>query len=177
MRPPVVCTRASAFVSASGKGARCRLCSSLCGDLLLRKLRTALPEDLLRAYADDTALVTRDVWQSATTFVPLFAEFASISGLAFNLCKTVFVPLGDMSLDSFRGQLERLFPGWGAANVRHWAEYLGFVLGPDGTEKTWRKALVKVRLRTELWATLGLGLHYTSVAYNVYITSVFGFLL
>ena len=34
-----------------------------------------------------------------------------------------------------------------------------------------------MRLRSELWASLGLGLHFTSVAYNVYITSVLGFLL
>ncbi len=31
--------------------------------------------------------------------------------------------------------------------------------------------------RTDLWAQLGLGLHYTSVAYNVYIASLLGFLL
>jgi hypothetical protein len=150
---------------------------ALCGDLLLRRLHAATPDDLLRAYADDTALVAKDVWQSAAAFVPLFSEFASISGLALNLCKTVFVPLGDSSLASFREQLEHRFPGWGTANVRHYAEYLGFVLGPEGSGKTWCKALEKMRLRSELWASLGLGLHFTSVAYNVYITSVLGFLL
>ena len=131
---------------------------ALCGDLLLRRLHKAVPEDMLRAYADDTALVPGDVLRSAAAFVPLFAEFASLSGLALNLSKTVFVPLNDVSLETFRGQLERLYPGWGAAGVRHWAEYLGFVLGPEGSTRTWQKALTKVGLRTELWASLGLGL-------------------
>jgi hypothetical protein len=150
---------------------------ALCGDLLLRRLHKALPEDLLRAYADDTALVSGDVLRSAVTFVPLFTEFAALSGLTLNLSKTVFVPLNDESLETFRGQLEHRFPGWGAAGVRHWAEYLGFVLGPEGSTRTWQKALAKVSLRTELWASLGLGLHFTSVAFNVYITSVLSFLL
>ena len=150
---------------------------ALCGDLLLRRLHSSLPEDLLRGYADDTALVADDVLKSTAAFVPLFTEFADLSGLALNLAKTVFIPLNDVSLENFRGQLARLHPGWGAAGVRHWAEYLGFVLGPEGGAKTWSKAIAKVELRSQLWAALGLGLHLTCVAYNVYVASVMGFLL
>ena len=150
---------------------------ALCGDLLLRRLHKAAPQDLVRGYADDTALVADDVLRSAMAFVPLFAEFASLSGLALNLSKTVFVPLGDTAAATFRGQLAMLYPGWGSASVRHWAEYLGFILGPEGRAKTWCKALAKVEVRADLWAALGLGLHFTCVAYNVYIASLMGFLL
>ena len=114
---------------------------------------------------------------SAKLFVPTFEKFAAISGLALNLGKTVFIPLGDDTLDSFRQDLELRFPGWGAAGVRWWADYLGFTLGPESQGRSWRKAMLQYTRRTDLWAQLGLGLHYTSVAYNVYIASLLGFLL
>ena len=150
---------------------------ALCGDLLLRRLQGSLPGDMLRAYADDLALVSRDVFLSARCFVPLFSDFAVISGLSLNLGKTVFAPLGDTSVDNVRRQLEERFTGWGAACVRDWAEYLGFVLGPGGRSRCWQKALDKYTSRADLWAQLGLGLHYTTVAYNVYVASLLTFLL
>jgi exonuclease III len=150
---------------------------ALCGDLLLRRLQHLLPDDLCRAYADDIGFVAKDLFASAEIFVPIFEEFAEISGLSLNLGKTVFVPLGDTSVEEFRRELEERFAGWGAAGVRGWADYLGFTLGPDSRDRSWRKALIQYSSRADLWAQLGLGLHYTSVAYNVYIASLLGFLL
>jgi hypothetical protein len=150
---------------------------ALCGDLRLRRLQQLLPGDFCRAYADDIGLVCKDVFASAQLFVPALEKFAAISGLALNLGKTVFVPLGDDTLDSFRQELELRFAGWGAAGVRWWADYLGFTLGPESQGRSWRKAMLQYTRRTDLWAQLGLGLHFTSVAYNVYIASLLGFLL
>ena len=78
---------------------------------------------------------------------------------------------------TFRDALECHWPGWGAVQVRGWAEYLGFVLGPDAGVRMWTKAFSQYERRTALWAQLGLGLHHTSVAYNVYIASLLGFFL
>ena len=151
---------------------------ALCGDLLLRRLIHELPtEDVTRAYADDIGLVASDIFESAGIFGPLFSEYAAVSGLALNLAKTVFVPLGDDSAQAFREKLERRWPGWGAVQVRGWAEYLGFALGPDAGTRVWRKAFAQYERRATLWAQLGLGLHHTSVAYNVYIASLLGFIL
>jgi hypothetical protein len=150
---------------------------ALCGDLLLRRIQLLLPGDMCRAYADDIGLVSKDVFASSQQFVPAFEEFAKISGLALNLGKTIFVPLGDDSVEDFRQELVRRFPGWGAAGVRWWADYLGFSLGPGSEGRSWKKAMVQYSSRADLWAQLGLGLHYTSVAYNVYIASLLGFLL
>jgi hypothetical protein len=150
---------------------------ALCGDLLLRRLQHLLPGDLCRAYADDIGLVAKDVFASAQLFVPAFEDFAAVSGLALNLGKTIFVPLGDDTLDSFRLEMTTRFPGWGAAGVRWWADYLGFTLGPQSQGRSWRKAMAQYTSRTDLWAQLGLGLHFTSIAYNVYIASLLGFLL
>ncbi len=99
------------------------------------------------------------------------------SGVALDLAKTGFVPLGGGTPDTPRQELAHRFPGWGAAGVRGWADYLGFTLGPDSRDRSWRKALVQYTHRSELWAQLGMGLYYTSVAYNIYIASLLGFLL
>ncbi len=61
--------------------------------------------------------------------------------------------------------------------MRHWAEHLGFHLGPQAFARGWEKALRKVRKKASLRSTLGLGLHCTSVAYSVYIAALLGFLL
>ncbi len=79
---------------------------AVCGDLLLRRLQQLLPGDLCRAYADDIGLVAKDLFASAEVFVKVFEEFAEISGLTLNLVKTVFVPLGDASVEVFRRELE-----------------------------------------------------------------------
>ena len=151
---------------------------ALCGDVLLRRLLHELPpNDVTRAYADDIGMVASDIFVSAKIFAPLFHEFALISGLALNLTKTVFVPLGDDTPQGFREALERHLPGWGAAQVRGWATYLGFTLGPDAGNRGWTKALAQYGRRAALWSQLGLGLHHASVAYNVYIASVVTFLL
>ncbi len=70
----------------------------------------ALPADTLRAYADDLALVSTDIRASAAVFGPILGEFALISGLGFNLRRTVFVPLGDEDTQTFRSELELLCP-------------------------------------------------------------------
>ena len=151
---------------------------ALCGDLLLRRLLHDLPtHDLMRAYADDVGLAAADIFDSANIFAPLFTEYAAVSGLALNLSKTVFVPLSDDLIQQFRADLEQRWPGWGAAQVRGWADYLGFTLGPEAGTRTWTKAFAKYEKRAALWAQLGLGLHHTTVAYNVYIASLLGFLL
>ena len=61
--------------------------------------------------------------------------------------------------------------------IRGWAEYLGFTLGPEAGHRGWSKTLDKVRERTEAWQSVGLGLHFASMAYNIYVSSLLVFLL
>ena len=150
---------------------------AVCGDLLVRRLRSACPESLVRAYADDLAVVTRKWRAMLTAARPVFDDFAAASGLFLNLGKTVFIPLGDDNVDTFRRDLGVVCPGWGGALVQMQAEYLGFTLGPEAGDKGWTNAFAKARLRARLWSSLGLGLHLTAVAYETYISSVLGFLL
>ena len=150
---------------------------ALCGDLLVRKLQRSVPQDMLRAYADDLALVSRDIFFSVQAFAPIFQDFVEVSGLALNIRKTVFVPLGDSPPETLRLRIDAIVPGWGSAAFRFYAEYLGFYLGPDAGTRCWDKTLAKVRRRAELWSRLGLGMHFSTLAYNVYVASLLGFLL
>ncbi len=54
---------------------------------------------------------------------------------------------------------------------------MGFVLGPDGAERSWNKALDQTARRADLRAQLGPGLHDTSMACNVCGASLLRFLL
>ena len=108
---------------------------AVCGDLLVRRLRSACPESSVRAYADDLAVVTRKWRAMLTAARPVFDDFAAASGLFLNLGKTVFIPLGDDNVDTFRRDLGVVCPGWGGALVQMQAEYLGFTLGPEAGDK------------------------------------------
>lgn len=62
-------------------------------------------------------------------------------------------------------------PRLGAASIRLRADYLGFVLGPEGADRMWVKAFARYEQRTTFWAQLGLSLHHSSLAYNNYVVS------
>ncbi len=74
---------------------------------------------MLRADADDLAIVAKDLPDTTLAFAPIFAEYAGISGLALNLRKTVLIPLSEAPLHTMREQLEELLPGWEAVQVSH----------------------------------------------------------
>ena len=57
-------------------------------DLLLRELTARFPRSCLRAFADDTAMVTHDFLAEGAEIINVFNEFAAISGLELNLPKT-----------------------------------------------------------------------------------------
>jgi hypothetical protein len=146
-------------------------------DPFLRLLKKLVPEATLAAYADDLALVTQDLAGSVRVVAPAFATFAAVSGLALNLAKTVVIPLGEATPAHVRARFADTHPGWGAAAYQHWAEYLGFTLGPDGMHRGWSKTLTKYKERAALWKQIALGLFFTATAYNVYIGSLLGFVL
>ena len=137
----------------------------------------AIPGVMTRAYADDLATVCPDMWHAVDVLAPIFGEFAGSSGLHLNIGKVVLVPLGDIPPGRIRDGLAMRQPAWGAIAIRHWAEYLGFVLGPDRSDRSWSKALAKMHDRAALWGALDLGLQAAALVWNTYIITVVGFLL
>ena len=67
---------------------------AICVDVLMRKLGGVLCEhEMLRAYADDIALVVKDYNRSAGIISQWFDAFGEISALKLNIKKTLFIPL------------------------------------------------------------------------------------
>ena len=62
-------------------------------DILLRKLAKDHPDSVIRAFADDTAMVSPDLWRDASAIAAMFNDFGQISGLTLNIPKTVAIPL------------------------------------------------------------------------------------
>ena len=63
-------------------------------DILLRRISRTLEEKgLTRAFADDTAAVLKNFFESMPAVAGLFGEYARISGLYLNYSKTVVIPL------------------------------------------------------------------------------------
>ena len=86
-----------------------------------------------------------------------FVDFEAISGLALNIKKTVMVPLFRFNVNTVRARLAELAPSWGALDIQGKAEYLGFVVGPQRGEESWKAPLRKFAERAAAWAKLGLG--------------------
>ena len=74
-------------------------------DVLLARILDECPGICVRAYADDTALVTNDFWRDAPILQRIFDEFSSISGLHLNMAKCVIIPLTTTPLQRFRERL------------------------------------------------------------------------
>ena len=67
---------------------------AMCIDNLLKRLkRLTNSHEMIRAYADDIAMVVMDYPRSLSTIARIFEDFGKISGLKLNIAKTVFIPL------------------------------------------------------------------------------------
>eukprot|EP00972_Heterocapsa_arctica_P043452 6415435-Heterocapsa_arctica.AAC.1 len=91
----------------------------LVADLLLRRLNLLFiePDDskraLLRAFADDTAMVIPHFHKVADGVLATFRDYAVMSGLKLNVSKTVIIPLWPLCMDAFRRTVLRdSFPAW-----------------------------------------------------------------
>ena len=175
----VVCSRRlPGFAATAGIRQGCPLSPLLfavVGDLWLRRLRRAVPTSVVRAYADDIAILFRDLVPGLRAVMPVFLELAAVAGLHVNVQKTVVVPLGDQPLDAVRADLATACPGWGGLRLAYSASYLGFVLGPARGDATWDGPLRKVLDRAAAWGARPLGLQLAAAAWNGYALSTCAF--
>ena len=132
---------------------------------------------VVRAYADDTAVLVQNLWKDAPILAKTFEEFAQISNLSLNLNKTLVVPFFPQpSLSEAKATLSQIAASWSAAQFAYHARYLGFLMGPEAGNKGWREATSKFQQRAQTWSDLHAGFHCTVVAYNVFALSVLTYL-
>ena len=81
-------------------------------DLLLRILSKRFPTLVARAFADDTAAVSADIFSDAAALLDVFRRYAAMSGLELNMRKTVIIPLVPEAPDSWGERFLTSFPQW-----------------------------------------------------------------
>jgi hypothetical protein len=152
---------------------------ALCANVLLRELSHVLSNDeIVRAFADDTAVVIADFVVSMPVLGRLFKQFEQISALSLNISKTIFVPLWNVSSPSYlKTYLRELCPLWRDISVKPCGKYLGYFVGPGAGEESWAKPLEKFLRRAEQWASMSLGLFYNTRVYSVFIATVLSFIM
>ena len=148
---------------------------AVAADLLLRRLSRMLPSCLTRAFADDVAMAIPDVSIAFPVLIPLFQDFARISGLELNVGKSVCIPLWLESLADIRVAMAREYSPWSALAVESFGVYLGIAIGPGSAGRSWDKPLLKYGLRIAHLLTQGPGLHAIILAYHALALSVLMF--
>ena len=68
-------------------------------DVIIRRVRRLCPSVLLRAYADDIALVLRRGPEDCRQLDPIFDEYRNVSGLRLHTGKSILAPLSLHSTD------------------------------------------------------------------------------
>ena len=98
----------------------------------------------------------------------LFLEFEQISGMSFNIGKTVAIPLWRYSSSkNVQTLIKEHCPAWADIPIRDRGKYLGFIIGPGAGEESWTKPLDKCQQRVAYWSAKHLGLAMSIVVYNV----------
>jgi hypothetical protein len=165
---------------------------AIAADALLEKICDAIPDIIVRAYADDTAVVLTDFWKQAPILARIFEEFGMLSNLRLNHDKCIIIPLnptglhinrlGTDEVDSDMGPLQRLKRDLNnhlsiCKNMLvEWSgTYLGFAMGPGRGEETWSKPTAKYMERCAIWSGRVHGFQHAAVAYNAFAMSTFSY--
>ena len=147
----------------------------VCDSLLRALARMSGPRDVTRAYADDIAMVLRNIWAQAPDIASLFCVLEKIAGLVLKNKKCVIIPLWLYEAESFRNELAKLVPTWANFAVSDSAKYLGIWMGPGARNRTWDEPMEKYMQRCRNLRGLALGLQATAFQYNMFCTTVLSF--
>ncbi|CAK0859543.1 unnamed protein product, partial [Prorocentrum cordatum] len=134
--------------------------------VLMGRVGAECPGALVRAYADDAALVFLDYWLEAPRLQCIFEDFGSISGLYLNLQRCIAIPLGAGTAEDFQARRAPRLPGWSNVPIADCGKHLGFCVGPGKGEHYWEAPGKKCDQRWRDWGGQGIGLQYRAVAYN-----------
>lgn len=122
---------------------------------LIRLLGTVVPEEDIFMYADDLAVVVRDI-SLARDLCTIFGVIEKISSLRLNVTKCKIVPLRAhigswiSVVAEYTGALAAAAPQWQSMQVVTSATYLGFVVGPTASlSNQWREPVAKFARRVQ----------------------------
>ena len=148
---------------------------AVAAEALMDKLESAVPEIFIRAYADDTALVTKDFWDTAPRLAVVFEEFSHISGLKLNKNKSIIIPLSNSPLEVFQNRKVVEVPAWADMPAQWTCKYLGYFMGPGKHDESWKAPFKKFKTRIGMWQDQPLGLFWDIGVHNTFAISVLSY--
>ena len=108
-------------------------------DILLRRIQRLLPGALVRAFADDIAIVVDDVFTALPLLESVFRELECLAGLVLNRPKCVLIPLWPSCKEQVSKELASSYPSWASTCVDYSGKYLGVLIGLLSTDAIWTK--------------------------------------
>ena len=112
---------------------------------------------IVRAFADDTAVLFRDL-SMLPGILDIFQTYGDISNLRLNLPKTFLIPLfSPDSLETARERARAMVREAAAMRIEWSAMYLGAKLGPEGFASGWMEPLRKCYSRLAAWSAAHMG--------------------
>ena len=102
-------------------------------------------------YADDTAVVVKDMACHLPLLCIIFQDLEAAANLNLNLKKCVLILLGDRPLEGIPQALASICPRWVEMKPGHYGTYLGFAVGPGKANHSWTTPLRKAWEKMLLW--------------------------
>jgi len=129
------------FIARSGVRQGCPLSSLifvLVTDCINRALRATLNNmGYALAYADDVAIIVKQLRPLARILPAFYRRIGSISALKLNHSKCMFVPLWRGSLEDASVLFCNIFRLWKDFKIVDHGKYLGFQIGPGANDCEW----------------------------------------
>ena len=141
-------------------------------DLFLRRLKQTGLHLLIRAHADDIAIVVRSTRQAVPTLHLLFQDLFRVSNLALNLPRTVCIPFWEDPILRVKSAVTAICPAWADIQVADHGKYLGFHVGPGRGDRAWITAGNKMLQRSSTWDWSSIGMCCATTAYNIFVASL-----
>ena len=160
-----------AFCGAAGVRQGCPASTSLfviVTDPIIRAMCLRLPRScLVRAYADDIAVVLSKIWEQAPMLAAVFAEIAKFSGLKLKPRKCCVMLLWRYSKPACSKLLIEAVPAWRDFQLTAKGKYLGFWIGPGAFDHSWCDPAAKFINRCKYIRGLGMGFTISLLLYRM----------
>ena len=133
-------------------------------------------KDLLRAYADDIAIVLENLWRSGAGLGDIFQTIGKISSLWLNKRKCICIPLFSFEREAFKTKIADQLSWCQEFALAEYGKYLGFFVGPKADEQQWLKVEKDILEVARVIKKLGLPKFHSIMMFNMFGISKVGFL-
>ena len=149
---------------------------ALVAEILLDKIELEIAGSVIKAYADDTAILIQNFATDAPILASIFQEFEGISGLAINMTKSYIIPLNRDSCAEMAQICKQCTPTWADMPVTDHCKYLGFMMGPGKQSHSWDAPYKKFSEKVWKWKDMPLGLFWDAKIHNSFLLPTLGYI-